>query len=58
MTKNPTADPEIGCVTKSISKPYGRVTAMPTMCELNFSMFSLRFLVEAFVENNLIENVL
>ena len=28
--KNHDADPEIGFLTKSISKPYGRATAMPT----------------------------
>ena len=27
--KNYAADPEIGFLTKSISKPYGRATAMP-----------------------------
>ena len=30
------ADPEKGFLTKSISKPYGRVTAMPTAWELFF----------------------
>ena len=29
ITKNHAADPEIGFLTKSISKPYGRATAMP-----------------------------
>ena len=33
-TKNHTADPEIGFLTKSISKPYGRATAMPTAWEI------------------------
>ena len=28
--KNSTADPEIRFLKKSISKPYGRATAMPT----------------------------
>ena len=27
-TKNPAADPEIGFLTKSISKPFGRAMAM------------------------------
>ena len=27
------ADPEIEFITKSISKPYGRETAMPPACE-------------------------
>ena len=34
ITKNRTADPEIGCLTKSISKPYDRVTPMPPAWEL------------------------
>ena len=29
ITKNHAADPEIELLTKSISKPYGRVTALP-----------------------------
>ena len=40
ITKNPADDPEIGCVTKSISKPYGRATAMPSAWELkNFLQY-------------------
>ena len=35
ITKNNEADPEIGFVTKSILKPYGRATAMPTAWEIN-----------------------
>ena len=34
ITKNHAADPEIGFLTKSISKPYGRATAMPPAWEL------------------------
>ena len=34
ITKNDAADPEIGFLTKSISKPNGRATAMPTAWEL------------------------
>ena len=34
ITKNHAADPEIGFLTKSISKPYGRAKAMPTAWEL------------------------
>ena len=34
ITKNHAADPEIGFHTKSISKPNGRATAMPTAWEL------------------------
>ena len=34
ITKNRAADPEIGFLTKSILKPYGRTTAMPTAWEL------------------------
>ena len=33
ITKNHAADPEIGFLTKSISKPYGRPTAMPPVWE-------------------------
>ena len=34
ITTNHAADPEIGFLTKSISKPYCRATAMPTAWEL------------------------
>ena len=34
ITKNHAADPEIGFLTKSIPKPYGHATAMPTAWEL------------------------
>ena len=34
ITKNHAADPEIRLLTKSISKPYGRATAMPPPWEL------------------------
>ena len=34
ITKNRTADSEIGFLTKSISKPYDRSTAMPPAWEL------------------------
>ena len=34
ITENHAADPEIGFLTKSISKPYGRATAMPPAWEL------------------------
>ena len=34
-TKNYAADPEIGFLKKSISRPYGRATAMPTAWELS-----------------------
>ena len=30
ITKNHAADPEIGLLTKSISKPFGCATAMPS----------------------------
>ena len=36
-TKNHAADPEIEFLTKSISKLYGRVTAMPPVMELKFN---------------------
>ena len=35
ITKNLAADPEIEFLTKSLSKPYGRATAMPPAWELN-----------------------
>ena len=35
ITKNHAADPEIGILTKSISKPYGRATAIPPAWELD-----------------------
>ena len=34
ITKHHAADPEIGFLTKSILKPYGRAAAMPTAWEL------------------------
>ena len=34
-TKNNAVHPEIGFLTKSISKPYGHATAMPPAWELN-----------------------
>ena len=34
ITKNYAADPDIGLLTKSISKPYGRATAIPIVWEL------------------------
>ena len=39
ITKNNAADPVIGFLTKTISKPYGRATAMPTAWELNIKFF-------------------
>ena len=35
ITKNHEADPEIGFLTKSISKLYGRATAMPPAWEFS-----------------------
>ena len=34
ITKNHAADPEKDFLTKSISKPFGRATAMPTASEI------------------------
>ena len=34
VKKNHAGDPKIGFITKSISKPYGRGTAMPPAWEL------------------------
>ena len=38
ITKNHATDPEIGFLTKSILKPYGRATAMPPAWELNYRL--------------------
>ena len=38
ITKNHATDPEKGFLTKSISKPYGRATAIPTASELRISV--------------------
>ena len=38
ITKNHAADPEKGFLTKSISKPNGRATAMPTAWELTLEL--------------------
>ena len=38
LTKNHAAYPEIGFLTKSISKPYGRTTAMLPAWELNLDL--------------------
>ena len=40
ITKNHEVDPEIGFLTKSISKPYGRTTAMPPAWELRQVFFN------------------
>ena len=42
ITKNHAADPEIGFLTKSISKPYGRATAMPPASELRMLKFFIQ----------------
>ena len=36
IRKNHAADPEIEFLKKSISKPYGRATAMPTAWGINW----------------------
>ena len=38
IMKNYAADPEIGFITKSISKPYGRSTAMPPAWKLTSNL--------------------
>ena len=44
ITKNHAADLEKGFLTKSISKPYGRATAMPPAWELmNSRKFSIPY---------------
>ena len=40
ITKNHAVDPEIECLTKSISKPNGYATAMPIAWELNSNLMS------------------
>ena len=47
ITKNHAADLEIGFLTKSIPKPYGRPTAMPPAWELNFKFFDGKSLSKA-----------
>ena len=42
IAKNLAADPEIGFLTKSILKPFGRATALPTAWKLK--MLILNFL--------------
>ena len=44
ITKNHAADLEIGFLTKSISKPYGRSTAMPPAWELSYLIFWRNFI--------------
>ena len=53
ITKNHEADLEIGFLTKSILKPYGRATAMPPAWELKIKFllrinFILNFLMLLF----------
>ena len=43
ITKNHEGDPEIGFLTKSISKPYGRATAMPLASELSLDINDRRY---------------
>ena len=43
ITKNHTADPEIGFLTRSISKAYGRAMAMPPAWELKKFILEGRF---------------
>ena len=47
ITKSDAADPEIGFLTKSISKPYGRATAMPIAWGLKGGLLSFFILHEA-----------
>ena len=41
ITKNHEADPEIGFLTKSLSKPYGHPAAMPPAWDLILRFFTL-----------------
>ena len=53
ITKNHVADPEIRFLTKSISKPYGRTTAMPTAWELIFQNWLLPELLSTITASSL-----
>ena len=48
LTKNHAADPEIGSLTKSISEPYGRATAMPSAWELKMKNQQLFPIISVF----------
>ena len=50
ITKNHVADPEIGLLTISISKPYGHATPMPPAWELTKSA---KFSTNNFLSSNL-----
>ena len=45
ITKNHAADPEIGFLTKSISKPFGRTAAMPPAWELKRQKFVSKLII-------------
>ena len=46
ITKNYAADPEIGFLTKSISKPFGRATAIPTAWEFRLFIHNIIELIQ------------
>ena len=48
ITKNHAADPKIGFLIKSISKPNGRATAMPTAWELILDRLSQNLKIIAY----------
>ena len=52
ITTNNEADPEKEFLTKSISKRYGRATAMPPAWELKLSFEPLTELFDNFEESN------
>ena len=53
IKKNHAADPEKGFLTKSISKPYGPATSIPSAWELKFeSIAYLAVKIFAFVRSN------
>ena len=53
IMKNHAADPEIGFLTKTISKPYSRTTAMPPAWKLKFESYDyLAVKIFAFVRSN------
>ena len=49
ITKNHAADPEIGFLSKSISKPNGCATAMPTAWELRKTFQQFDIFISKFI---------
>ena len=53
ITKNQAADPEIGFLTKLLSKPYGLLTAVPLAWELKSVTFVDEVRIETVLEVNI-----